>query len=61
MSTDDEMEWVAREIEMTPDPGDLGEDEPTIRPLCRECVKEPPDGDDGLCEFCRIVNPGGDV
>ena len=49
------MEFFAREIEMTPDPGDLGGDEPTIRPLCRECVRELPDGDDGLCDFCRVV------
>ncbi len=30
-------------------------DEPEIRPLCRECVQELPDGDDGLCAFCRVV------
>ena len=35
------------------DPGHMGEDEPEVRPLCRRCVAEPPDGDDGLCMPCR--------
>lgn len=58
MSADDdnELELIAREIEMAQDdPGPLGDDEPEIRPLCRECVRELPDGDDGLCSFCRVV------
>ncbi|QNI06503.1 type IV toxin-antitoxin system AbiEi family antitoxin domain-containing protein [Mycobacterium kubicae] len=43
------------EVTASPDPGDLGQDEPKLQPLCRECVRELPDGDDGLCAFCRVV------
>ncbi|GJO43086.1 hypothetical protein DE4576_00357 [Mycobacterium marinum] len=57
---DDEESLMAfLEVTAAPDPGDLGEDEPTIRPLCRECLDDLPDGADGLCAFCRVVKPGG--
>jgi hypothetical protein len=48
------MEFAAREIAKG-DPGPLGDDEPQLRPLCRECVRDLPTGDDGLCDFCRVV------
>lgn len=39
------------------DPGHLGDDEPEVRPLCRECVRELPADDAGLCDFCTVVTP----
>ncbi|RFZ03852.1 hypothetical protein DSM43518_04567 [Mycobacterium marinum] len=55
---DEEMMMAYLEVTMG-DPGELDEDEPTIRPLCRECLDDLPDGADGLCAFCRVVKPGG--
>ncbi|KZS75730.1 hypothetical protein A4G26_04875 [Mycobacterium kansasii] len=52
---DDEMNFAYLEIVVGGDPGHLGDDEPTIQPLCTECVRGLPDGDDGLCGFCRAV------
>jgi len=53
---DDEESLMAYlEVTAAPDPGDLAEDEPELQPLCAECVRELPDGDDGLCAFCRVV------
>lgn len=61
MSTDDnydeEMQMVAHEVTWG-DPGHLGDDEPDeVRPLCTRCVRDLPDGDDGLCVFCRQRTP----
>jgi len=55
---DDELMMVYREVTLGADPGHLGDDEPEIRPLCRECVRDLPDGDDGLCSFCRVLGAG---
>lgn len=52
---DSEMDFTAWEIAQAGDPGHLGEDEPEVRTLCRNCVLELPDSDDGLCTFCRAV------
>ncbi|WP_167107259.1 hypothetical protein [Mycobacterium sp. DL592] len=52
----DESHWAFWEVTASGDPGHLGEDEPEVRPLCRKCTKELPDGDDGLCAFCRLVD-----
>ncbi|MDC8982160.1 hypothetical protein PR370_06105 [Mycobacterium marinum] len=53
---DDEESFMAYlEVTARPDPGDLGQDEPGLFPLCSECVRERPDGEDGLCAFCRVV------
>lgn len=51
---DDEMLLAYLEVTMG-DPGDPQDDDPKLQPLCRECVRELPDGDDGLCAFCRMV------
>jgi len=51
---DDEMEHVYREVTFG-DPGHLGDDEPALQPLCRQCVRDLPIADSGLCEFCRVA------
>ena len=57
MSGDDDEEMMFAHLEVTMgDPGHLGDDEPEIQPLCRKCVRELPDDDDGLCAFCRLVS-----
>ncbi|MCV7005662.1 hypothetical protein [Mycobacterium gordonae] len=58
---DEESLFAFLEVTASPDPGHLGEGVPELQPLCTECVRELPDGDDGLCAFCRVVNPGGDA
>jgi hypothetical protein len=59
MTYDDEAEYLIREIAEGGDPGPLGDDEPQLRPLCRECVRDLPTGHDGLCEFCRVLDDAG--
>lgn len=54
---DDEMEWVMREILAAPD-SDLSDDDPPLRPLCRECVREPPAEGSDLCRFCQVIDGG---
>lgn len=56
MNNDDEMLMAFLEVTAAPDPGHLGADEPEIKPLCRECLDDLPDRDDGLCAFCRVVH-----
>ncbi|MFA7510516.1 MAG: hypothetical protein WCZ29_08545 [Mycolicibacterium vanbaalenii] len=50
---DDEQFMTFLEVTMGDDPGHLGDDEPEVRPLCRQCLGDPLDGPDGLCALCR--------
>lgn len=45
------------EVVVPGDPGYLGEDEPKIQPLCRECVRELPEDGSDMCAFCQVIQP----
>jgi hypothetical protein len=55
---DDDMEYAFREVtqgsEFEADESEPSGD-PPLQPLCRECVRDLPIADDGLCSFCRVI------
>ncbi|WP_460359519.1 hypothetical protein [Mycobacterium sp. ZZG] len=55
---DDDMFMAFCEATMGGDPGHLGDDEPEVRPLCTECVRDLPNPGDSVCAFCRVTGAG---
>ncbi|MGD9517527.1 MULTISPECIES: hypothetical protein [Mycolicibacterium] len=53
---DDELEHVLAEVTRPRQDYDPEGDGPPPQPLCRQCVRDLPADDSGLCAFCKVVS-----
>ncbi|XTP37164.1 hypothetical protein ACORG1_13490 [Mycobacterium sp. TJFP1] len=53
---DDEMEHVYDKVTRPREDSDPERDGPPLQPLCRQCLRDLPADDSGLCVFCQVVS-----